>query len=419
MRVGVIGGGAAGLTTAWLLDEHHEVTLYERETRLGGHAHTIEFEALGRRHAIDAGFAFFSPGANYASFNRLLDALGVQRETYAATLTVYDADAQHPIAMPPIRGRMPVWPSLAPASLGTLVRFRAFLDRLPAFLARHDTSITVAEYLERARLPKAFVDEFLLPLLLAFWCVERTAFLGFAAYNALYYLGANAAGGFRAPAQSEIVGGMRVYVDAITASLERAAVLLAAEVVRVRRDDGIWQVTDAAGEVRTFDRLVLACNPRRAHALVEPVPELAAVARELARFETFETTIAIHGDRRLMPDHEASWSVVNARHDGEHSSLSVWNPRLGLPVFKSWVTYDARLPEPLYALAVYEHGSITPAYFDAQARLKPMNGGHGLWLAGLAMHDVDSHESAVRSAMTVARALAPDSSRLRTLAGAH
>ncbi|GAA1841844.1 NAD(P)/FAD-dependent oxidoreductase [Agromyces salentinus] len=410
-----MGGGGAGLTTAWLLDRHHDVILLEREARLGGHADTVDIEAHGRRLRVDAGFEFFSPGTTYAGFNRLLDALGVVRETYDATLTVFDMRAQHPIAMPPMRGGRPILPSFSPASLRTLLRFRAFLDDLPAFLARRDTTVTIGEYLERARLPKPFVEGFLLPLLLAFWCVERAEFLGFAAYNALYYLGENATSGFRAPVQSTIVGGMRVYVDAIVDSLERTEVRRGAEVVRVERLDGTWQVTDAVGRTDAFDRLVLACNPKRAHALVGHIPSLAGIAGELARFETFTTTIAIHGDRRLMPAHEASWSVVNARLHGERSSLSVWNPRLGLPVFKSWVTFDERMPHPLHAVVTYEHGRITPDYFDAQARLAPLNGTEGLWLAGLAMHDADSHESAVRSAMTVAEGLAPDSARLRTL----
>ena len=172
MKVGIVGGGAAGLTTAWLLDREHDVTLFERDARLGGHAHTIEIEVDGRRLAVDAGFQFFAPGAAYAAFNRLLDALGVARVSSAASLTVYDTRRQRPVAMPPFRGGRPIRSSLTPHALRTLLRFGGFLDGLPAFLAAHDTSMTVAEYLERARLPKAFVDEFLLPLLLSFWCVD-------------------------------------------------------------------------------------------------------------------------------------------------------------------------------------------------------------------------------------------------------
>lgn len=416
MRVAVIGGGAAGLTAAWLLDEHHEVTLFEKSDRLGGHAHTIEVDVDGTRVPVDAGFQFFASTPTYAAFNRLLDALGVARETYPATLTVF-GDARHPVVLPPLRNGRPVWASITPRNVGDMLRFRRFLSRVPAFLATRDTTVTIAEYIERQRLPKPFVEDFLLPLLLAFWCVELADFRSFAAYNALYYLGANLPAGIRAARQSEIRGGMTVYVDALVRSLRRTAVRTSAPIVRITRGEAVFAVEDADGVRHPFDHVVLATNARQALALLGDIPELTAVTRQLRRFEYFDTKIAIHGDRRLMPRHESAWSIVNARWDGMHSHLSIWNPAHELPIFKSWVTFDERMPEPLYAVANYEHGMITPAYFDAQERLRPLQGRHGLWLAGLYTHDADSHESAVRSAVAVTERLAPRSARLGMLVG--
>jgi len=86
-------------------------------------------------------------------------------------------------------------------------------------------------------------------------------------------------------------------------------------------------------------------------------------------------------------------------------------------VFKSWVTYDDELPQPLYATATYQHGLIDTTYFDAQRQLRPLQGRHGVSLAGLYTADADSHESAIRSAVAVAERLAPDSPRLARLRG--
>jgi predicted NAD/FAD-binding protein len=210
---------------------------------------------------------------------------------------------------------------------------------------------------------------------------------------------------------------MKSYVERLVASLERAEVRVGAGVQRIERDGAAFIVHDAAGERRVFDQLVVATNPREALELLSPVGGLEPLARQLARFRFFDTKIAVHGDRRLMPRSESAWSVVNARWDGIHSQLSIWNPARGLPVFRSWVTYEERMPEPLYATATYEHLAMTPEHFEAQRELKLLRGHGGVWLAGLYADDADSHESAIRSAVEIARRLAPDSDRLALLEG--
>jgi uncharacterized protein len=85
------------------------------------------------------------------------------------------------------------------------------------------------------------------------------------------------------------------------------------------------------------------------------------------------------------------------------------------PIFKSWVTYEKELPQPLYALRTYWHAKINAAYFEAQKGITQLQGANHLWFAGVYTHDVDSHESAVLSAIKVAQRLAPQSARLKKL----
>ena len=40
MRFAVIGSGVSGLVAAWLLRQRGEVTVFEADTRIGGHVHT-------------------------------------------------------------------------------------------------------------------------------------------------------------------------------------------------------------------------------------------------------------------------------------------------------------------------------------------------------------------------------------------
>src|SRR3546814_13976253 len=56
-KVAVVGSGVAGLTAAWVLSKDSDVTLYEADSRLGGHADTHSVtDPEGRSLAIDTGF---------------------------------------------------------------------------------------------------------------------------------------------------------------------------------------------------------------------------------------------------------------------------------------------------------------------------------------------------------------------------
>src|SRR4051812_38545912 len=52
VRVAVIGGGIAGLGAAYTLARAHEIELFERDERAGGHANTVVVDGV----PLDTGF---------------------------------------------------------------------------------------------------------------------------------------------------------------------------------------------------------------------------------------------------------------------------------------------------------------------------------------------------------------------------
>ncbi|HEY7416538.1 MAG TPA: NAD(P)-binding protein, partial [Ktedonobacteraceae bacterium] len=128
MRVGIIGGGASGLITAWLLEGQHTVTLFEKQARLGGHAQTIQVEQEGQAIGIDAGFEFFSP-AMFPLLTRLLKLSGVAVRQFPMTLTLYTPNQRKVSLIPPIRNRRVVWSAFAPRTLADMLQFLQVINR--------------------------------------------------------------------------------------------------------------------------------------------------------------------------------------------------------------------------------------------------------------------------------------------------
>lgn len=417
MRIAIVGGGVAGLISAWLLEEEHEVTLFEAGPRLGGHADTCQFEVAGQPVAIDGGFEFFSERM-FPRFCRLLDGLRVPQRQYPLTLTVYSLDQRRPTLLPPWRDGRPVWSACGPRQLGELLQLRRVLRRARGLMEAEDVALTIEQFLETVGVSRRFLAEFMFPLLLSGWCLPRDEFRGFAAYDVLRYMYLHQPTGLRPALWREIVGGTQTYIRALTAALARTQVGVAREVVEVRPAGVGYEIVEADGRRTPCDQVVLATNAADARRLLEPCGTAGATREVLSRFGYFETTIAIHGDARLLPRERRHWSVVNVRRQVDRGWTTIYKPWANpVPVFKTWISGSSELPEPLYRRLVYRHARVTPDYFAAQRALEPHQGRAGLWLAGMYTQGVDCHESALHSAIRVADRLAPESARLRQLRG--
>lgn len=415
MRIGIIGAGAAGLAAAWALDDVAHVTLFECENRPGGHAHTIEIELNGQRYGIDAGAEFFST-AMFPLFTQLLRVLKVPLHTYPMSTTLYTTDNKRVTVLPPVRQGKILWSAMKPRQLADLLRFQYVLRSAKHLMQQRNTSLTLEQFLERLHLSADFKENFLYPFLLSGWCVEPDVFRHFIAYDVLRYTYMHVPSILSPFHWVDIAGGTSSYVQALIRDLRGAEIRLSCPVERITRYKDVYLVEDASGRVSEFDHLILATNACDACGLLRELPGVADIRQKLANIVYFRTTIAIHGDERLMPANKTNWSVVNIRYDGVHSSTTVWKSwRSDVPIFKSWITYETQLPGPLYALATYYHPEVNHAYFEAQRSLAPIQSRDNLWFAGMYTHDVDCHESAITSGIQVAQCLAPEAPRLKQL----
>lgn len=56
-RIAIVGSGITGLSALWTLrDSHHEIHLFEKSDRLGGHTNTVMWTHNEKSTPVDTGF---------------------------------------------------------------------------------------------------------------------------------------------------------------------------------------------------------------------------------------------------------------------------------------------------------------------------------------------------------------------------
>ena len=99
MKIAVIGAGVAGLGAAWLLSRKHDVVVYEREGRFGGHSCTVDAPTATGHQPADVGFIVFNQ-RNYPNLVALFDHLGVPTETSDISLAASSTAVPSPAILP-------------------------------------------------------------------------------------------------------------------------------------------------------------------------------------------------------------------------------------------------------------------------------------------------------------------------------
>ena len=182
LKIAVVGSGISGSAAAYALNDIHDVTLYEKDARLGGHTATVDIDYDGVPISVDTGFIVYNEG-NYPNLTALFDHLGVA--THASNMS---------FSLSLDRGRLEWCGSglshvfaqkrnlLRPSFLMMLrevFRFNklCLLDRE----AGHLGEMSIGDYLNWRGFSPGFTNNYLVPLAAAIWSTPAKTMLDFPA----------------------------------------------------------------------------------------------------------------------------------------------------------------------------------------------------------------------------------------------
>lgn len=405
-RIAIVGSGISGLVAGYLLHPRHQVTLFEKEDRPGGHTATVDVHLDGRDHAVDTGFIVFND-RTYPRFQRLLARLGLAGRATQMSFSVrspqgleyngHDLDALF-------------------AQRSNLVspRFWLFLSEILRFNRRGRAALaegradqqTLGEFLAQGRFSEFFARHYILPMGAAIWsstladmrAIPSGFFLRFFENHGLLHVSDR-------PQWFVIPGGSREYIAPLTEGW-RQGIRTSCPVHSVRRDpDGVRVVSEAGEE--TFDELILACHSDQALALLQDAtPEEREVLGDMP-YQANE--VLLHTDTSVLPRRRKAWASWNYLLDEDEQArpLVTYDMNLlqGLEAAETFcVTLNPRgrvAEEKVLRRFVYHHPVFNPRSLAAQKRRDLICGVRRTHYCGAYWHN-GFHEDGVRSAAEVA-----------------
>jgi predicted NAD/FAD-binding protein len=315
-QAAVVGSGVAGLTAAYLLQRAYDVTLYEADDRLGGHAHTHDIPGSGGRLlALDTGFLVHNT-RTYPNLLRLFGELGVATHETEMSMSVSCAGCGLEYAGS--RGLRALFPApgtaARPAYLAMLARIPAFYRDARRLLATPGGGdLTLGAFLRRGRYPRYFVSHFAIPLVAAVWSCPPADALDYPARYLFEFLDHHGMLRVaRSPGWRTVAGGSRCYVERIAKHLTRVDV--GVPVRAITRDPAGVTVHDHHLGARRFAAAVIATHPDQALRLLDR--PTVAEREVLGAFRYTISTAVLHTDPALLPRAPAARASWNYRMGG-------------------------------------------------------------------------------------------------------
>lgn len=413
MKIAVIGAGVAGLTAAHILSKKYEITLIEKDNRIGGHTNTINVEEKGKEIGVDTGFIVLND-RNYPHFKKLLNNLDIKIRNTDMSFSYYDENDGFNYAGTGITGYFSQKKNLfSPKHYRFLLNVKKY-SKIAAKDVENKKVLdeTLGEYLIRKNFPSEIKNKFMIPMGAAVWSGSRKDILNFPAKMFLRFFDNHGILNLNnAPQWHTVSGGSCTYVRKILEKFN-GTLIKGNGVTEIRRDSNSVALKLEKGEELTFDKVVCASHADQTYRMVK---DLTKKEEEILKPWKYSKNVTIlHTDHSFMPPTKSAWACWNyvknkESNDTDDVSVTYYMNRLqGLKTSKDYFvtlnpTRDVPKDKTIFQ-TIYTHPKYTQTAISTQENIEAVNGTNRLYFCGSYCR-YGFHEDAVMSAVNVAKQL--------------
>ena len=405
MKIGVIGSGVSGLVSALTLQEKFEVSLFEKNSKLGGHSNTVTIEQENNKYSVETGFIVLND-KNYPIFTSLLKHLniGVNNSSMSFSVSVDKGQFEYSSSYIGLLGQTKN--IIDPKYWGMLRDINYFYNNALKDVKDCPDNETLGQFLKRFNYSNKFIDYHLVPMTASIWSCPTKSILNFPIKSLLvFFENHKLLNIYNRPKWSTVNKGSREYVKKIQSLLKGKIytntkvnkISKSKEGIRVHYQDGI----------KTFDKVILACHAdQSSEILIENFSEEANLLKD---FKYQKNTSILHSDINFMPKRKSvwsSWNYITETGNSGNLSITYWmNELQGInspkPILLSLNPKILPNPDLIYGQYSYSHPILDNNAINIQKKLSSIQGKNNLWFCG-AWTGFGFHEDGVKSAVEIA-----------------
>ena len=309
MRIAIVGTGIAGNTAAYKLRKHHDITVYEASSYVGGHTNTIDVAEGDETIAIDTGFIVFND-RTYPNFIELLEEIGQESQPSIMSFSVSSGDAGLEYNGAGLNALFAQRRNILRPPFYRMIRdILRFNREAMATLPFEEEGQTVGEYLLRHGYSREFMNDYLVPMAAAIWSAEPLAIRDMPLRFLVRFFDNHGLLQLKdRPVWRVIKGGSREYVSKLVAG-HRDRIRLDTPVKSVIRHASGVEIVTAAHDRERYDAVFLACHSDQALALLDNPTVVERDVLGAIRFQDNEAVL--HTDASVLPKRRRAWAAWN------------------------------------------------------------------------------------------------------------
>lgn len=421
-RLAIIGAGIAGLTSAWLLRDHYQVTLFERHASPGLGVYSLDYSSNGIDSRIDIPLRIFTP-KYYHNLLALYQSLGIEIEPANHTASFANQFNQVFFHYGRINFNGGYLPYPKGRHLFSLKSWKIIYSYYSFFSqAKKDKNKTslkkqsFGQYIDNKTYPKDFVEKLLLPALATVCTCDYKAIRNYPAHMIVDFItcGIMSDSTYKATKGVDdiipkLLAGSHCLTHCQVSKVEQTATAVTIDYLQGTNDED----SPTQAQQAQFDYVIVASQPHHSKSMIQDKPRRKLLNRILMA----QSEICLHTDTGLLPKTRSNLSPlsyfslpeINCPESTVNLSKAMPSLKGHAPVFQTWNPLRQPDPNKVIARAQFDRALVTLESTEAIKELLELNkaSGNRIFLVGsyMSADKLPLLDAGVDSALAVAEIL--------------